>query len=60
MVVDGLAVPLACGTFSAPPAEVTLAEGVLDEVRPEQALKPLIAGGAYDSNLPRAQLLANG
>ncbi len=61
MVADGQGVPLACGTASASPAEVTLVEGVLDDVtRQEEPLTPLIADRAYDSDPLRERLLARG
>ena len=43
MVADGQGVPLACRTESASPAEVTLVEGVLEEVAVGEEPTPLIA-----------------
>ena len=60
MVADGQGVPLACGTASASPAEVTLVEEVLDEVARQEEPTPLIADRAYDSDPLRKRLLAQG
>jgi len=56
VVVDGQGIPLACGTSSASPAEVTLAEGVLEEVATSDTPTPLIADKAYDSGALRKRL----
>jgi transposase len=60
VVADGQGVPLACRTESASPAEVTLVEGVLDQVAATEDPKPLIADRAYDSDKLRTNLLAKG
>ena len=60
MVADGQGVPLACRTESASPAEVTLVEGVLDEVAVGEEPTPLIADRAYDSDQLRTNLAAKG
>jgi transposase len=57
VVADGQGVPLACATASASPAEVTLVEGVLEQVpRTEDRTIPLIADRAYDSDGLRDRL----
>jgi transposase len=60
VVADGQGVPLACRTESASPAEVTLAEGVLDQVPVGKEPTPLIADRAYDSDQFRTNLQAKG
>jgi transposase len=60
VVADGQGVPLACRTESASPAEVTLVEGVLEQVPIGEELTPLIADKAYDSDKLRASLLDKG
>ena len=60
VVADGQGIPLACRTESASPAEVTLVEGVLDEVAVGEEPTPLIADRAYDSDKLRTNLLAKG
>jgi transposase len=60
VVADGQGVPLACRTESASPAEVTLVEGVIDEVPRGERPTPLIADRAYDSDKLRTNLLAKG
>jgi transposase len=60
VVADGQGVPLACRTESASPAEVTLVEGVLDQVSQNAEPTPLIADRAYDSDPLRTKLLAKG
>ena len=60
MVADGQGIPLACLTASASPAEVTLAEEVVDQVAVGEKPTPLIADKAYDSDPLRSRLLAKG
>lgn len=60
MVTDGQGVPLACLTASASPAEVTLAEEVIEQVPSGERPTPLIADRAYDSDKLRGNLLAKG
>jgi transposase len=60
VVADGQGVPLACRTESASPAEVTLVEGVLDQVSQNEEPTPLIADRAYDSDPLRTKLLGKG
>jgi hypothetical protein len=53
-----LRVPLTCRTESATPAEVTIVEGVLEDVGIGEEPTPLIADRAYDSDkLPKSLLL---
>jgi transposase len=60
VVADGQGVPLACLTASASPAEVTLAEEVIEQVPTGDKPTPLIADRAYDSDKLRTNLLAKG
>ena len=59
VVADGTGVPLAQHISSARPAEVTLAQTALEELRPG-SVKRLIADRAYDSDKLRAALAARG
>ena len=63
VVADGQGVPLACHPTSASPAEVTLAEGVLDDVEGVavgEEPTPVIADRAYDSDKLRENLRVKG
>ncbi len=60
VVADGQGVPLACGTESASPAEVTLVEPIIDQVPVGVQPTPLIADRAYDSDQLRKRLWTKG
>ena len=60
VVADGQGIPLACRTESASPAEVTLVEGVLEQIPVGEEPTPLIADRAYDSDQLRTNLLTKG
>lgn len=68
VLVDGQGVPLGAELASASPAEVTLAETTLDQVkvpcwgrgRPRSRPKRVIADRAYDSNPLRERLYRRG
>ena len=54
VVADGQGVPLACRTESASPAEVTLVEGILEEVPIGNEPTPLIAAILFFGGLCRS------
>lgn len=56
VVACGQGVPLACLTSSASPEEITLAEGVVEEVAAAKEPTPLIADRAYESDTLRIEL----
>jgi transposase len=60
LVADGQGIPLAFRTERASPAEVTLVEGVIDQVPVGDKPTPVIADRAYDSDPLREKLLAKG
>ena len=68
VVVDGQGIPLGGTLSSASPAEVTLIEETLDQIkvprpgrgRPRQRMKRLIADKAYDSDPLRQRLKEHG
>jgi transposase len=67
VVVDGQGVPLGSQLVSASPAEVTLAESTLDQIRvPQKVGRPrkrplrVVADRAYDSDRLRRRLLDKG
>jgi transposase len=57
VVADGQGIPVACSVHSATPAEVTLAEGTIEQARrPADSVIPLIADKGYDSDALRDTL----